>query len=79
MQGRRAICTLCQHLDEESGLSKCTAFPDGIPDKIILMDFLHVEPYEGDGGIVFEPKPGVNLLDEGISQIIDEEVEENEE
>jgi hypothetical protein len=73
---KKLICTLCVHLDAESGLSRCSAFPDGIPDEILSGSKSHVKPYDGDGGILFEPKPGVNLADEGISRIIDEEVEE---
>ena len=78
MQGPTAICPLCVHLDPDSGLSRCVAYPDGIPDAIILMDHLHVKPYEGDGGIVFSPKPGVNLLDEEISPIINDEEDDDE-
>jgi hypothetical protein len=73
MQGFKTMCEVCIHLDPDSGLRTCTAFPDGIPDEIILGDEFHVEPHEGDGGIVFQPKPGVDPNELRFSRIIDEE------
>jgi len=34
----------------------CTAFPEGIPDPILLMDHDHRHPYQGDNGIRYEPR-----------------------
>ena len=39
---------------EEAGLL-CDAFPEGIPDDILLCKFDHHKPYRGDHGIQFEP------------------------
>lgn len=54
------LCQFCKHRREIDGFS-CTAFPDGIPDEI-LMDGAakeHREPFPGDNGIRFEPHAGV--------------------
>jgi hypothetical protein len=37
---------------------KRAAFPEDIPDVIIMGDVAHHEPYPGDHGIQFEPKSG---------------------
>ena len=56
------ICFNCKHWIDpdpdtpmEERVAKCQAFPDGIPDEILSTDIIHKEPYEGDGGIQFEP------------------------
>jgi hypothetical protein len=52
------ICLMCKHLSLESkekGM-RCTAFPLGIPEPILLMDHDHHKPYSGDHGIQFVPK-----------------------
>lgn len=57
MIGAQPICMECGrfHRDrKEMGLT-CDAFPDGIPDEIIMGDSDHKEPVEGDHGLQFEP------------------------
>ncbi|MBE0418183.1 MAG: hypothetical protein IBX63_10500 [Coriobacteriia bacterium] len=49
------ICPTCKHLWPTSEPLACEAFPDGIPDDI-LMGFDHRKPYEGDGGVRYEPR-----------------------
>ena len=34
---------------------KCSVYSNGIPEKIWDGEHDHTEPYEGDGGIQFEP------------------------
>ena len=46
------ICTLCIHLRQVAGFT-CDAFPDGIPDRIMHRDSLHLAPVDGDRGIQF--------------------------
>lgn len=48
-------CAFCKHADSEGG---CKAFGEKIPDVILLNQFDHREPYEGDNGIRFEPVEG---------------------
>ena len=46
-------CGNCKHLQKDG---TCTAFPKGIPYKILEAQHDHREPYEGDGGVRFEPR-----------------------
>jgi hypothetical protein len=48
-------CIKCKHFDETPRTFKCTAFPDGIPDQILLSEHDHKKPFPGDNGIHFEP------------------------
>jgi len=50
------ICVFCRHLSEDS--TRCSAFPDGIPDEILFEGHDHRFPLDGDRGIRFELKPG---------------------
>jgi len=53
-------CMRCRHYDFGGRLNPhknaCAAFPDGIPEEILLSRVQHVEPYPGDHGIRFEPR-----------------------
>ena len=47
-----AACATCAH--RRSALT-CDAFPERIPRPILAGQVRHVEPYEGDGGVQYEP------------------------
>jgi len=53
-------CQFCRHFhdDREDG-NFCDAFPDGtgIPAEIILNQFDHRQPHDGDHGIQFDALP----------------------
>ena len=46
-------CNRCKHYLD---YGKCEAFPNGIPNEIIIGEFDHANPYSGDNGIQFIPK-----------------------
>jgi len=55
------ICIDCKYYNrEDMEKFSCQSFPEGIPGKIILGEFIHTEPYPDadnpqDNGIRFEP------------------------
>jgi hypothetical protein len=49
------ICIRCKHYNIET--SSCSAFPDEIPDEIIMGDNDHCKPLpDQENKVVFEPK-----------------------
>lgn len=48
------MCFSCKHQKRDS--EKCSAFPDGIPEEILLDGYDHRLEYAGDGGIRFAPR-----------------------
>lgn len=50
MQG--PLCYICKHYSKDN---KCSAFPKGIPAKILLNEADHRKPYPGDNGTRYEP------------------------
>ncbi len=48
-----SLCPLCKHWQ---GNDKCAAFPDGIPEKILIGDIFHNHPYPDDHGFKYERK-----------------------
>lgn len=60
-------CVSCKHFNAEEsqklGKNVCSAFPLGVPFEIFMGFDDHREPFEGDNGIKWEPKPGFRYLD----------------
>lgn len=55
MQGDFTLCVFCTRFNhDEQGIPFCEAFPDGIPNEILHEGYDHRQPFEGDGGILFE-------------------------
>lgn len=51
------ICTGCKHYNDGDTVGiLCGAFPQGIPDAILLHGEDHRQPFPGDHGIQFEPR-----------------------
>jgi hypothetical protein len=51
------ICLVCRHYDRTApgpGI-RCAAFPNGVPDEIFTSEADHRMPFDGDGGVRFEP------------------------
>lgn len=59
MIGPPPVCVRCVHYrgGSEAGLT-CAAFPEGIPQSVIIEGNDHREPIVGDHGIRFAPRPG---------------------
>ncbi len=55
------VCSYCTRL-LDIGLHKCGAFPRGIPLEIWAGRNSHVEPYDDDGGLLFERRGSANQI-----------------
>jgi hypothetical protein len=53
----RPQCSDCKHRFREKGPYRCAAFPDGVPEAVLVGRHDHREPYPGDHGILFELSP----------------------
>jgi len=86
------ICVLCRHyrpgLEEDDNVSKCVAFPEGIPPQIMHEGFDHRQPLD-DEQVLFQLHPDAteeeleewsaatlklteNLVDENLGPIEEE-------
>jgi|GEM_PF-5825951 len=66
-----AQCKYCQHY---KGKQTCKAFPEGIPNDIIVGSHNHEYPYKGDNGILFERN--YDVVD--LIELLEEEAREKE-
>jgi hypothetical protein len=61
MIGLRPMCDACIHVSEGEGWT-CSAFPKGIPNRIVEDGLDHRNPIKGDAGIRFEQDPAKELF-----------------
>ncbi len=67
VQHSAPMCMYCKHFHENRLSFHCEAYPDGIPEDIYETRVDHRKPYEGDGGIRFEPAD--DTTDEQLERI----------
>ncbi len=51
-------CTNCLNLSRltnDDGVPTCLAFPEGIPENILIGDVDHSQPIDGDNGFQYDP------------------------
>ena len=53
----KLVPTLCDSCLLRTGPDTCDAFPDGIPDEILIFGADHREPVDGDNGLVWQYDP----------------------
>ena len=68
MQTPTPMCELCKRRTPGKDIvgetpPTCEAFPAGIPFEIYRGQADHRFPIEGDNGLLFDPKPGVDETD----------------
>lgn len=69
--GLPPICIYCRRLVEENEeLFACTAYPEGIPEAIVMNQTDHRKPFEGDHGQQFEVKPGSEAKAEDLFSLL---------
>lgn len=55
MRGATPLCIYCKRFQTDAPGVICEAFPNGIPQEIILGNVDHRQPYTGDHGLRFDP------------------------
>lgn len=55
--GKQTLCSACQRFRPGFDGATCSAFPDGIPDAILVGGYDHRNPFPGDGGARFVRDP----------------------
>jgi hypothetical protein len=60
-----SACSYCINKNQDT---TCKAFPDGIPDDILMRKNDHLEPIEGDHGIQFESRENLGDLPERLKR-----------
>lgn len=55
-------CVYCRHLAPSTLGFGCKAYPGGVPDEIVTNSADHRQPFDGDDGVRFQPRPDVPAL-----------------
>lgn len=64
--GPTPLCIKCMRFHEDNGDHfTCDAFPEGIPDEIVLGGFNHNRPFPGDHGMQFVARVKFAVVDHG--------------
>jgi len=50
------FCMFCAHCRVKNRRITCAAYPDGVPQQILLWQWDHRQPLPDDHGIQFEPR-----------------------
>ena len=64
-------CMTCAWLDLAKG-DRCRAYPRAIPTPILTGQQRHIDPVEGDGGVVWAPRQGLEFMDVGPDRFVTE-------
>lgn len=48
------LCLVCDRVHNPEAPSTCDAFPTGIPQEILVGDFIHTQPFKNEG-LLFKP------------------------
>jgi hypothetical protein len=57
IMGPTPLCLRCARFhDNNKDTFTCDAFPQGVPDEIVLGGFNHNQPFRGDNGMQFIPR-----------------------
>ena len=64
-------CGLCRHVDRlnKSGVMRCSAFPDGIPDSIMSAEIAHFDHLPGDHGVMFDLEDNLSELQPKVDRL----------
>lgn len=62
METMPSQCLACTRFQRRP-LTACAAFPDGIPEEILIWGADHRAPFPGDGGVRFELAEGLESRD----------------
>lgn len=62
-------CLSCAHMDLVKG-DRCTAYPRGIPIPVLTGEQRHIDPVEGDGGVVWAARQGLEFMDVGPDRFV---------